>query len=176
MSRTPDTHRWDASPRYPVKLTTWTILLAALAGLTAASPTAASGEAPAVFCKRVGTDDITRPIPVGLVPAVNAAFGTRMPARVAVDTTVFRCAQGHVMVCTVGANLPCGKANSSGVPNPGMIEWCQQNPDASFIPAATTGHDTVYEWRCQNGAPRVIRQTLRVDPRGFVAEFWKPLP
>jgi hypothetical protein len=34
----------------------------------------------------------------------------------------------------------------------------------------------MHEWRCHAGAPAIVRQTLRVDPRGFVAEFWKPLP
>jgi hypothetical protein len=99
-----------------------------------------------------------------------------MPARTAVDTTVFRCTQGHVMVCTIGANLPCGKANTSREPNPGMVQWCHDQPDADFIPAATTGHDTIYAWRCHNGAPRIAGQVLHVDPRGFVAEYWKPLP
>jgi hypothetical protein len=159
-----------------MKLTTWTILLTALAALAAASPTAARSETPAAFCKRVGTNDTARPIPRDLVPAVNAVFAMHMPARVAIDTTVYRCAQGRVMLCTVGANLPCGKANSSRVPNPGIVQWCQQNPDANFVPAATTGHDTIYEWRCQAGAPEIVRQTLHVDPRGFVAEFWKQLP
>jgi hypothetical protein len=149
-------------------------MLAVVVSAACATPTHA--ETPAAFCKRIGTDDTTRPIPTDLVPAVNAAFGTRMPERMAVDTTVFRCAQGRVMVCTVGANLPCGKANTSRVPDPGMVQWCRDHPDADFIPAATTGHDTIYEWRCQNGAPRIARQAAYVDPRGFVAEFWKPLP
>jgi hypothetical protein len=69
-----------------------------------------------------GTDDAARPIPQSLVPAVNAAFGMRMPDRMATDTTVFRCADQHVMVCTVGASLPCGKANTSRVPSAGMVQ------------------------------------------------------
>ncbi len=136
----------------------------------------AHAEPPAAFCQRVGTDDTTRPIPEALVPAVNAAFGTTMPARVAIDTTVYRCATGRVLVCTAGANLPCGKANASRTPAEGEVQWCRDHPDDASIPAVATGHDTIYQWSCRAGVPRIVRQTLHTDPRGFVAEFWKRLP
>ena len=55
------------------------------------------------------------------------------------------------MVCTVGANLPCGKANTYCDPSAGVVQWCRDNPDASVVPAVATGHDTIYEWRCQGG-------------------------
>jgi hypothetical protein len=146
------------------------------AALPAAWLTPSYAEPPAAYCQRVGTDDATRPIPEALVPAVNAAFKTRMPPRVAMDTTRFHCAEYRVMVCTVGANLPCGKADTRRTPNTGVIQWCRDNPDTSFVPAAATGHDTIYEWRCHARTPQIVRQTLHVDPRGFVAEFWKQLP
>ena len=138
--------------------------------------TNAHAETTSAYCKRVGTDDTTRPIPEKLVPAVNAVFAMHLPARVAMDTTVFRCDEHRVMVCTVGANLPCGKAVTNRAPTPGVVQWCRDNFDASFVPAAATGHDTIYEWRCRARAPRIVRQSLHVDPRGFVAEYWKPLP
>lgn len=136
----------------------------------------ARAETPAVYCKRVGTDDATRPIPESLVAAVNSAFGTRLPQRMAMDTTVFRCDGGHLMACAVGANLPCGKANASRAPGEGIVNWCRDNPDAAFVPAVATGHDTIYEWKCSGGVPQVARQILHVDARGFVTEFWKTLP
>jgi hypothetical protein len=136
----------------------------------------AHAETPATFCQHVGTDDSARPIPESLVAAVNTAFGTNMPERMATDTTVYRCMAGHVLVCTAGANLPCGKANTSRAPAEGETRWCRDNPDASSIPAVATGHDTIYEWSCHAGAPRIVRQTLHTDPRGFVSEFWKRLP
>jgi hypothetical protein len=40
----------------------------------------------------------------------------------------------------------------------------------------TTGHNTIYEWQCRAGTPLISHQVLHVDPRGFVAEFWKRLP
>ena len=148
---------------------------AALVAIAIGRAVPVNAETPTAFCKRVGTDDTTQPIPEVLVPTVNATFGMKMPARVAVDTTVFRCDHGHVMVCTVGANLPCGKANTSREPGEGAVQWCHDNPAAEFVPAAATGHDTIYAWCCQGGAPRILRQPLHVDARGFVAEFWKVL-
>ena len=136
----------------------------------------AHAETPAAFCQRVGNDDSTRPIPEALVPAANTAFGTSMPARVAVDATVYRCATGHVLVCTVGANLPCGKANISRMPAEGEVRWCRDHPDDASIPAVATGHDTIYQGACHAGTPRIVGQALHVDQRGFVAELWKRLP
>ena len=153
------------------------ILLTLVATLPAAgwiSP--ARAESPTQYCRHSGTDDATRPVPQSLVPAVNAAFGMQMPDRMATDTTVFRCAGQHVMVCTAGANLPCGKANVSRTPSAGSVQWCHDNPDTAFIPAVATGHDTIYAWRCRAGTAQIVRQTLHIDPRGFVAEFWKTLP
>src|SRR5215472_19085800 len=72
----------------------------------------AYAESPTALCARVGTDDTTRPIPADLVSAANSAFKTALPPQVAMDSTVFRCAEGHVLACTAGANLPCGKANT----------------------------------------------------------------
>ncbi|WP_325598808.1 hypothetical protein [Rhodopila sp.] len=135
--------------------------------------TPAASETPAAICKRLKTDDRQRPIPESLVPAVNAAFGTRLPAHIAVGTTVYRCADGHVLVCTAGANIPCGKANTSRTPGPGPRDWCRNNPNADFIPAVATGHDTIYAWACKDGHPRIIRQMEQVDRRGFMSRYWK---
>lgn len=148
----------------------------AVAVLAAGWCVPAAAQTPAEVCKSVGTDDTTHPVPEALAPAVNTAFKMRMPAKMVADTTVFRCVGGHVMACTTGANLPCGQANASRTPNAGMVQWCHDKPDENFIPAYMTGHDTIYQWDCHGGSPRVVRQTWHVDPRGFVAEFWKPLP
>lgn len=80
------------------------------------------------------------------------------------------------MVCTAGANLPCGKANTSRTPGAGIVQWCRDNPAASFVPAVATGHDTIYEWACRSGTPQIVRQTFDVDSRGFITQVWKPLP
>lgn len=150
------------------------ITVAAAALLASASATRA--ESPGEACTRIGTTDDAAPIPKALVPAANKALGTQLLTHEAMATTVFRCVDHHVMVCTTGANLPCGKANTRREPAAGMAQWCHENPNADFIPAVVTGHDTIYAWRCHGGTPRIVRQALHVDPRGFVAEYWKPLP
>jgi len=76
-----------------------------------------------------------------------------------------------VLACNGGANLPCWEANTSTEPSPDMVQWCQENAD-SPIPAAITGHATIYIWECQGSEPRIVKQAFNVDPRGFVADFW----
>lgn len=83
----------------------------------------------------------------------------------------WRCLDGNLMACTVGANLPCGPANASREPSSGMVDYCRENPEGS-IPAALTGHNTVYIWGCQAGTPVIIRQWTEVDSRGFVSRVW----
>jgi hypothetical protein len=150
------------------------VLSAAAMALACWSISPAHAETPKQTCSRLGTDDTARPIPASLVPAVNTLFHARMPVRTAVDTTVFRCVGRRVLICTTGANLPCGKADTSRT-SAGAAAWCRDNADAAFVPAVATGHDTIYQWRCHNGAPEVVRQISSVDPRGFVARYWKRL-
>ena len=152
-------------------------LLAVLALAALALPLATAHAAqPAAACAQIGTDDTLQPIPDSLVPAVNAAFGTSMPTDAAIRTTVFRCANRHVLVCTTGANLPCGPANTSRTPGAGVVNWCREHPDAAFIPMVATGHDTIYAWRCHGTAPQIVRQVQDVDASGFIARYWKELP
>jgi hypothetical protein len=149
------------------------LTLFAFAGLSLAR---AHAEEPAAVCARLGDDDTARRIPASIVPAVNALFGTKMSPAQAVDTTVFRCAGGRVLVCTIGANLPCGPANTRRVPGPGAVAWCRDHPDAAFVPAFATGHDTIFAWACRNGAPRIAHQVHAVDAHGFITDYWKELP
>jgi Tol biopolymer transport system component/putative hemolysin len=80
---------------------------------------------------------------------------------------------GDVYACFVGANLPCdAKANTDQTPTQAEIEFCQQNPDSDYIPAAVTGRETVYEWRCRDGAPEVVQQVFQPDAQGFLSELW----
>jgi len=153
----------------------WAVVASAIAVLTCPVAGVARVQTPAALCRQAGTDDTLRPIPASLVPAVNALFHTSIPPDVAVRMTVFRCDGGHVLVCGVGANLPCGKANASKT-SAGGEQWCREHPDAEFIPAYATGHDTIFAWRCLAGQAAIVRQVFQVDPRGFVAEFWRQLP
>ena len=63
--------------------------------------------------------------------------------------TSWRCVDGKVYACNVGANLPCDeKADTSRTPSAPIAEFCRQNPGAPVVPMVVTGRATVYEWRC----------------------------
>ncbi len=89
---------------------------------------------------------------------------------------VWRCMEGQVWVCHFGANLPCQeKADTSKTPTAEMDEFCRSNRSAEVIPAAVTGRATVYEWKCTDGKPEVVKQLFSGDAQGYLAEFWYPL-
>jgi len=88
--------------------------------------------------------------------------------------TTRRCMSGRVWICTYGANLPCGKGNISRT-SKGGDAFCAGNPNSDVIPAAATGHDTIYTWRCRGRDAVPDRHPFSIDLRGFVAEMWKPL-
>ncbi|HJU20220.1 MAG TPA: hypothetical protein VJ770_27525 [Stellaceae bacterium] len=140
--------------------------------LSAVVPPAAAAS-PAALCRKVGTDDRLRPIPQALVPAAVRLFHLNaMPAAQIRRSTYFRCFEGQVLVCTLGANLPCGMADASRY-LAGADRWCAGHPGADFIPRYVTGHDTIYRWRCTGKKAAVTGQPLTVDRRGFIARFWK---
>jgi putative hemolysin len=92
------------------------------------------------------------------------------------QNAVWRCMDNSVWGCHFGANLPCmEKADTAQVPTSEMEDYCMTNPTADFIPAAVTGRATVYEWKCNEGKPEVVRQVFQVDPRGYLADFWYEL-
>jgi hypothetical protein len=132
-------------------------------------------ESPAQICGRLVTDDTLRTIPASLGPAVNTLFGMRMSPTEAAHNTSYRCYRGKVLVCTTGANLPCGKANVSRTLS-GADAYCRENPNADVVPMFATGHDTIFDWRCTGQKATVVKQTEQVDARGFVQQYWKTLP
>ena len=138
-----------------------------------AAALSAHAASPAALCVRLGTSDRLRAIPAALVPAAMRIFALgAMPAAQVERSTVFRCFDHRVLLCTFGANLSCGKADT-GRDLPAASAWCARHPGSSFIPMYLTGHDTIFHWRCvgaraTTGAPR-----LRVDARGFIASHWR---
>lgn len=89
---------------------------------------------------------------------------------------VWRCMNGQVMVCHFGANLPCQeKADTSQTPSTAMEDFCKENRNAEVIPAAVTGRATVYEWKCSDGKPQVVKQVFTADAQGYLTEFWYKL-
>lgn len=134
---------------------------------TAAAPIGA--ESAGRYCRPSETDHVARLIPSSLVPIVQKTFG--FPALQ--DASYFRCVDGHLLVCTIGANEPCGKANTRRA-MPSATEFCRRNPSAAVIPMAVTGHDTIFSgWRCTGRIAVPGGPVANVDKQGFVAEHWE---
>jgi hypothetical protein len=161
------------------------LIVAGIAGCgAAAAPTATS--APTTYtdafayCAAVGTIDApdatyTGPqVPESVAQGLQTALDVPdTPLSVLQGGSSWRCMDGEVYACFVGANLPCeAKANTDQTPTQEEIDFCQQNPESDFIPAVVTGRETVFEWRCRDGAPEVVRQVFQPDAQGFLSEIW----
>ena len=85
---------------------------------------------------------------------------------------VVRCVGSQLLACWVGANLDCGRADPRRR-LVGATAFCRDNPDASNVPMAATGHDTIYDWRCVKGRAVAGKVVMAVDPQGYVAGNWK---
>ena len=141
--------------------------------LLAATQGARAQTSPMGYCRQIGTDDALRAVPPSLVPVVVRLFQLEaMPVEQVERSTYFRCADRHVFVCTVGANLVCGKADRRRDLS-GVKAWCAENAGSPIVPAYVTGHATIYLWRCDGPRPVASRSALSVDPRGFIAQNWK---
>jgi hypothetical protein len=139
---------------------------------------------PFAYCQSIGTIDSPdarytgEKIPVSIAKGLQKAMGLApdAPLDFLVRSSFWRCMDGKVYGCSVGANIPCqGKADTSKTPNQGMTDWCKQNPNDQGIPAAAAGRETVYTWKCVSGTPQVDKQMLNPDARGFITEFWYAL-
>ena len=102
------------------------------------------------LCHQLRNDDTIREYSPDLHDATVQAFRKLIPhAKGTPDDTElqaqaqYRCMNGKVMVCFVGANLPCAKM-SAARHNPGADEYCKANPNDDFVPAVATDHDAVF--------------------------------
>ncbi len=130
---------------------------------------------PFEYCHRVVTDDQPGEVPASLIPAFVRAFDSMATSSANIEGYLhFRCYQGTVMGCVVGANLNCGKADARQR-SQGGDDWCQAHPNDSNIPMAATGHSTVYIWRCSGSRAVPVRRFSPVDTRGFEVMNWKVL-
>jgi hypothetical protein len=88
----------------------------------------------------------------------------------------WRCANGTVLACLYGANIPCGsKAKTSRKPTPAIVDYCRQNPDSDFVPMVVTGHESAVSWACHRSVPVAVRSAA-VDAQGFTAFTISPRP
>jgi hypothetical protein len=156
----------------------------------AASPAPESGQQstftdPFAYCAAVGTIDApdsryTGPkVPEAVARGLKKASGApaNAPLESFLRNTFWRCMDGRVYACTVGANLPCQeRADTSRQPGQSVIDFCKNNPHAEVIPAVVTGRTTVYEWKCTNAVPEVVRQFAHPDARGFLSNIWYAIP
>lgn len=135
------------------------------------------------YCRAVGSVDspddryVGPPMPDSIIKGLiqQGIIPTDSPPEFKINA-VWRCMNGRVWVCHFGANLPCQeKADISETSTPKMEDFCKTNPATDIIPAYVTGRATVYEWKCNDGKPKVVRQVFHVDPRGYLSEFWHEL-
>lgn len=141
---------------------------------------------PFAYCRAVGTRDkpgkgYTGPEPPpAVVAGIAKAFGASADAAhspMFQHGTFWRCMDGAVYACNVGANLPCeSKADTDRTPTEGERKYCGENHDSLLIPMYVTGHNTIYDWRCKDGAPVAGRTLARVDKRGYIADIWYRIP
>ncbi len=136
---------------------------------------------PFAYCTAVGTVDapdaryVGPPVPDAIARGLRAVTGGSpdTPLDMFVNASFWRCMDGQVYACWVGANLPCQeKANTSQTPTADMTNYCQANLTATALPGFVTGGATVYAWSCQNGAATPGQQVMQVDARGFLANIW----
>ena len=136
---------------------------------------------PFAYCAAVG--DVDQPdarytgpaMPDPVVAALRKATGASADAPLA-QGSFWRCMGSKVYGCFIGANIPCQeKANTDKNPTAEEIDFCKAQTSADVIPAAVTGHSTVYEWRCTDGKPTIVSQVLQVDARGYPTQFWYEL-
>jgi hypothetical protein len=165
-----------------------TTLLLVLAGLVDACRAAdqasnATFTDPFAYCRAVGTIDApdaryTGPrVPPSVARGLQKAFAAPPdgPLEPFLESSFWRCMDGKVYACSIGANLPCQeKADTSRTPSSGVKEFCRANSDV-VVPMYVTGRATVYEWRCANGQPEIVRRVTEVDARGFLANVWYAL-
>lgn len=138
---------------------------------------------PFAYCAAVGTVDTPdarytgEALPESVLQAmVRAEVVTADTPLEIQQHATWRCMEGAVWVCHFGANIPClDKANTDQTPTAEMNKFCADDPAADNIPAAVTGHATVYAWKCSAGKPEIVRQVLNTDTQGYPVEFWYEL-
>ncbi|MDQ8729168.1 hypothetical protein [Bradyrhizobium sp. LHD-71] len=158
------------------------VTLVAVSTRPSAAQEKSSGESLVQFCARVGNDDTIRDYSPALRQQTARAFKQLFPdAKGEPDASDlqrqahYRCMQGKVMVCFIGANLPCSKI-STARENRGATAFCRDHPSQDSVPAFATGHDAAYSYRCRNGRAQVVNATWTLDKRGFAKQLWVALP
>ncbi|TGW01072.1 hypothetical protein EN797_011805 [Mesorhizobium sp. M2E.F.Ca.ET.154.01.1.1] len=154
----------------------------AVAAASAAPAPAAAAQDLYGFCRQVKNDDTIRPysheLYGGTVKAFKKLFpdAKNAPQEQELQTQAnYRCMNGKVLACFVGANLPCARMNAAR-DNPGADEFCKTIANADVVPAFATGHDAVYSYKCASGKAVVNGSAWALDKRGFAKKLWAEVP
>ncbi len=163
----------------------WLLGAMLLSGCAGGAGPARTYTDPFSYCGAVGTVDAPDPrytgaaVPPAIAQGLRRAFKAPADAPLEAFTrgTSWRCVDGRVYACNVGANLPCDeKADTSRTPSAPIAEFCRQNPGAPVVPMVVTGRATVYEWRCAASVPVIERQFAVPDSRGYLKNIWYEIP
>ena len=130
------------------------------------------------FCAKVRNDDRLRPYDAAMRPDFVRAFkklfpnttGGRSDAMLKAEA-VFRCMDGKLVACFIGANLPCGKIDRAQG-NAGADAFCHANPQARDVPRVASGHASEFTFRCHDGRAEISGTAWTADSRGFAKETW----
>jgi len=133
-------------------------------------------EDPFAYCLRVGTIDEPigggSPVPAVLLQYLRTAIGLSAVAPVTAQGFYWRCMDRAVLVCAIGANIPCSAKADLAERNVGADNYCSENHNAESVPAYATGHNSVYEWSCSGGNAVRGRLFVGIDRRGYRVDFW----
>jgi hypothetical protein len=140
--------------------------------------TPASGD-PFAYCARVGSRDAldggSSPLSESFRTRLASALGLASDAAIDAGGYYWRCMDGAVYVCAVGANIPCAAKADHAKRNAGAEAYCREIGDAAFVPAFAAGHDTLYAWSCKAGIAQRGKPLGRLDRQGYRVDFWHRL-
>lgn len=130
---------------------------------------AAPADGVKAFCAANPNDDNpSRSYPAGKTGGV--------PPEVAkAGANTWRCMDGKVLVCNVGADgYPCQKLDPDPKPAKPVRDFCAAHPGSDFVPMYVIG-DSATTWRCDSVTPKPLK-TQPLDARNFVKGAWNALP
>lgn len=149
------------------------------ADASSATPSATTTDSytdPFAYCAAITTIDaaddrfVGAAVPQEIVQELHRASGGQGdPPDWFPKTVQWRCMDGKVYACTIGANLPCNeKANTSQTPTDALKEFCKEHPNDP----GREEKNSVYLWSCAGGTPQIERQWTNADSAGFLAKIW----
>ena len=135
---------------------------------------------PFAYCSAIGSIDTpaggSSPIPMALKPFLSRALGLPAGRDFRPESYYWRCMNGLVFVCAIGANIPCGAKADLAKRNLGADKYCQDNPETTFVPAYATGHETLFAWSCSLGHAVPGKRMAKLDARGYRIDIWHEVP